>query len=949
MYLNKKTSNDFLNWDDYQWYSASNTFESFSWLSQDNDLYAYSAQDSIELEQASQIFQSPFSTTGINVTVFDNGSYVDTTSGGASAESDNVQASLAGFGHAVSTFTSIVAADIITALSGQDVLAVPELENGDWIPDTDATAALANFVSSGGTLIKFGFSGDNAGFLNAVFGFSVIETNASASTNQNVAGSPFADGPATLPNANGTDGLTLSSLPPGAIVHYLSGTSIATVVEIPFGSGSVFYLGYDWFNAAPTGSQDGGWLDVLNTASSFFSGPLNLVADQFEITDTGSVSGDLFADNGNGADTHDDGLTLSISEIEGVAADVGQILTLASGATVTINANGTFSYIASASAEAMRAGETLVDTIVYTVTDGAESRATSLTVTVNGEDRFSANDDIFATDDVTPLAGSLFDDNGNGADTHFEGGTMTVTEVNGIAADVGQAVTLASGVILTINADGTFSYVQPPEMEQIPEGTVIVDTVTYTVSDGIETTTATFEVTITTADNDDYFRGTNSDDTILAGLGNDTVFGRDGNDTLYGGDGEDVIFAGSGDDMVFGGSGNDNIRGNEGNDILNGNSGDDVIRGITGTNELYGGTGNDTLIGGDGIDLLMGGDGVDELNGGLGIDTLYGGDGNDTLLGGDQNDLLFGDAGDDTIYAGTGNDEVNGGTGDDFLRGGDGEDTIYGGDDVDTIAGGNNDDTLYGDAGGDFLNGGRGFDTLYGGLDNDDLRGSIGDDWLYGGDGDDVVHGGRDFDRLYGENGNDLITGGTGDDRLFGGEGNDKLLGGRDFDRLDGGAGDDFLNGGLGNDILTGGEGSDVFLFRNQEGDDTITDFAHGVDLVRVADFGTGFDSFSEMMTIATQQGTDVVFNFGQGDILTIENTLIADFTADDFGFFNSASSAQSPAQNSAGLDPLAIVFESSSPDNTEADKVEYAANIETQTFNPTLDNLDIPDDFWAF
>src|SRR4051794_8608352 len=45
------------------------------------------------------------------VAVFDNGAYVD-TAGGASAESDTVQASLQQLGHVVSTFTSTTAAGI---------------------------------------------------------------------------------------------------------------------------------------------------------------------------------------------------------------------------------------------------------------------------------------------------------------------------------------------------------------------------------------------------------------------------------------------------------------------------------------------------------------------------------------------------------------------------------------------------------------------------------------------------------------------------------------------------------------------------------------------------------------------------------------------------------------------------------------------------------------------
>ena len=51
---------------------------------------------------------------GLTVSIFDNGSFVD-TAGGYAAESDAVQASLTSLGHTVSTFTGITAADFSAA------------------------------------------------------------------------------------------------------------------------------------------------------------------------------------------------------------------------------------------------------------------------------------------------------------------------------------------------------------------------------------------------------------------------------------------------------------------------------------------------------------------------------------------------------------------------------------------------------------------------------------------------------------------------------------------------------------------------------------------------------------------------------------------------------------------------------------------------------------------
>ena len=64
---------------------------------------------------------------------------------------------------------------------------------------------------------------------------------------------------------------------------------------------------------------------------------------------------------------------------------------------------------------------------------------------------------------------------------------------------------------------------------------------------------------------------------------------------------------------------------------------------------------------------------------------------------------------------------------------------------------------------------------------------------------------------------------------------NDNLMGHGGNDVLNGGAGNDVLAGGIGNDTLTGGEGRDKFLFESELGSsniDTITDFTPGSDQI---------------------------------------------------------------------------------------------------------------------
>ena len=80
-----------------------------------------------------------------------------------------------------------------------------------------------------------------------------------------------------------------------------------------------------------------------------------------------------------------------------------------------------------------------------------------------------------------------------GNDTDPDAGdTKTVTEVNGVSADVGVAITLLSGATLTLSADGSFDYDPPPGFEA-------TDTFAYTVED-MGGLTDTGMVTITVAD-----------------------------------------------------------------------------------------------------------------------------------------------------------------------------------------------------------------------------------------------------------------------------------------------------------------------------------------------------------------------------------------------------------------------------------------------------------------
>ena len=215
----------------------------------------------------------PHSGSNITVAVFDDPVYVD-TSGGTGAESDNVQATLASLGFTVNTFTGTTGTDWSTGLAGANVVLIPEQEFGNLAPALEAAAIteLQNFVNGGGGLLVHGrgSTGNAANVLNTVFGHSIVEQTVSNGSGPYTltaaaSGTEFADDAATLSANNATSALTTASLPAGASSLYeVSGLSIVTLFSE--GSGYAGYLGWDWWDAAPAGTQDNGWVQVLESA-----------------------------------------------------------------------------------------------------------------------------------------------------------------------------------------------------------------------------------------------------------------------------------------------------------------------------------------------------------------------------------------------------------------------------------------------------------------------------------------------------------------------------------------------------------------------------------------------------------------------------------------------------------------------------------------------------------
>lgn len=119
-------------------------------------------------------------------------------------------------------------------------------------------------------------------------------------------------------------------------------------------------------------------------------------------------------------------------------------------------------------------------------------------------------------------------------------------------------------------------------------------------------------------------------------------------------------------------------------------------------------------------------------------------------------------------------------------------------------------------------------------------------------------------------------------------KGADTLTGSSYADRINGFSGNDVINGGRGNDILIGGAGKDVFVFTKTSGEDIITDFeardthaSHDrIDVSKIS----AIDSFSDVKSLMSQHGDDVLIDFGKAE-LTLEDVKLSQLGKGDFLF----------------------------------------------------------------
>jgi Ca2+-binding RTX toxin-like protein len=353
-----------------------------------------------------------------------------------------------------------------------------------------------------------------------------------------------------------------------------------------------------------------------------------------------------------------DGMMDVVSMINDIAVAAGATVVLASGARVTLSADGQLLYdpngVFSGLSDAAAGGNftSADDSFSYTLSGGS---AAQVDVVITGE---TSVDDVVRGDaNANTLMAVLF------------GQTLKGQAGSDILDDNGFGATLNGG------ADNDTYRISNTETVIQENGDQGRDQVRTSLSSF--TLTEFVESLFYTGTNDRFYGYGNASGNVIEGGGlGDFLIGYSGADTLRGGAGADVLDGGADHDVLDGGTGNDVMIGGAGNDVFYVDSvTDTIVEGDDpGFDTVFASISNYTLadwvenlsfagasayvgIGNAVGNQIMGSVSGDNLSGLGGNDRLIGFGGNDALNGGDGNDLLQGGIGSDQLSGGLGADQ----------------------------------------------------------------------------------------------------------------------------------------------------------------------------------------------------------------------------------------------------------------------------------------------------
>jgi VCBS repeat-containing protein len=474
--------------------------------------------------------------------------------------------------------------------------------------------------------------------ITAEVGSSTLNDTVAADTFADITGSldgNDVDNGATLSYAlaAGEDGVgTYGSLTVNTDGSYTFVADAAAINALQDGSDT------DVFNVAVDDGLGGTATTTLTINISGANDTPTITAEVGTPTLVDTAAADTFADitgtlNGNDVD---DGATLTYA----LAAGEDGVGTYGS---LTVNADGTYTFVANAAAiNALQSGSAS-DVFDVTVDDGLGGTATT-TLTINvsgtndtaaitGQDTGSVTETGTANGSGTPTAsGNLLSTDVDNTPDKFQAVLVATASASGYGT-----FTLTEAGVWTYTLDNTNAAVDALDSDSDPltdsftvyseDGTAKVVSITINGADDVSIsplfTSGIDTVNFNNVTDGSYVAGTQydalggNDNVMLASSSVEaTEAGFVASNTFYAGGGDDVVTAAGADNTVSysidGGIGNDTLTGGAGNDTLNGGDGNDTLSGGSGTDTLNGGAGND----------ILNYDSLDTFNGGSGFDTL---------------------------------------------------------------------------------------------------------------------------------------------------------------------------------------------------------------------------------------------------------------------------------------------------------------------------------------
>lgn len=160
--------------------------------------------------------------------------------------------------------------DLPGILPGLDLLIIPEDEENSFAPTGAVLTSIQNFVSGGGKVIVM----YSTSVLDDIFALNVGEGGDDDDDDDDdddisiipasATGTCYDSSGVTSLSFNNATSVLESMLPEGSICYYKSGDR-AGVASIPYGSGSVCFLGWDWYycDESDTEEEKNAWNTVL--------------------------------------------------------------------------------------------------------------------------------------------------------------------------------------------------------------------------------------------------------------------------------------------------------------------------------------------------------------------------------------------------------------------------------------------------------------------------------------------------------------------------------------------------------------------------------------------------------------------------------------------------------------------------------------------------------------